>query len=566
MRLLGQHPGARGAVVVFVLAVILRLVFWHELRDTALDRLHEWQETDMATYVEQARRIADEDWFATEPYHPYHAWQKVAPPEQWLRWYGPHIFHQAPGYSYALAALGRVVAQPLPLLKLAQILLGGVTAAFVLLLARRVGGGTAGIAAELIAAAYGPLAYLETQVLREGPALCALVGILWLLARWGADAAWRKLALLGALLGAFALLHEMASVLTAAVLVVTVAQRWACGWRVFAKGLVAIAGGWVVGFAPLAVRNVAVGAPLLSVSCRATVNFVEANVADALEGGAVFAPPSPAAIAILDAAEGSSARALAGVWRSYDGDLGRMLGNWWSRFCAVWHAWEEADNLSYYFFRNMTRSLTLAPDFRWLFPAGFAGAIALLLAARTRRRLDAMSAPGRADSHARLVLLTYLLAVTAALSLVHPVARFRLYVLPFFMVTAGVLVAMLLDAIRRRAWRRVGALGLLVALGVLLQRGATREGAFSTPRPVDYSIARQFAAQGDEVDLLAKIAEDAAVHDPRNPSYYAVLGQHLERRGDHDRAIACYRRALQCAPVEAIQKDLDALLARTGRR
>ncbi len=156
----------------------------------------------------------------------------------------------------------------------------------------------------------------------------------------------------------------------------------------------------------------------------------------------------------------------------------------------------------------------------------------------------------------------YGLAVTAALSLVHPVARFRLYVVPVFLVAAGAYLAMAGTALRTRAWRHVAALLLLALVGALAQRAATRQDAIATPRPIDYTIARRLAAQADDVDLLRRMAEDAERHDPRNPSYFAILGQHLARRGEIEDAIRCYERALERQHVDAIRKDLEELRAR----
>ena len=93
---------------VFALAPLLRFGFWFEIHGSPLDRWHEWDQTDMATYLLQARQLSGVDWLASQPYHPYHSWQQIAPREKWLEWYGAHQFHQAPAYAYAIAVFERV--------------------------------------------------------------------------------------------------------------------------------------------------------------------------------------------------------------------------------------------------------------------------------------------------------------------------------------------------------------------------------------------------------------------------------------------------------------------------
>ena len=366
------------AAFVLVTALTVRAAYWGEVRGTALDRWHLWTETDMATYLEQARRIAEEDVWAREPYHPYHGWQKIAPPEKWLEWYGPHAFHQAPAYSYVLAALGPSEPETLRTVKVAQLALGAGTALLVFLLALHVGGLLAAGVAGLAAALYGPLLYLEPHLLREGPAIFGLLAVLYATircvdararrgARW-----WAAVAAIGAACGLFATFHEMGAVLNLVVALALAGSLAREGWKAVGAGLALFAAAYVAGFAPLLYRNVAVGAAPFAVSCRTAVNFAEANVIDAPRGGAIFAPPTPKAVAILDEASGDFGRAVLGVWRSYEGDLARLFANWWQRFRVIWQKWEAPDNTNYYFYRTVTHgpgptarfSLRLPPGLR----------------------------------------------------------------------------------------------------------------------------------------------------------------------------------------------------------
>ena len=66
-----------------------------------------------------------------------------------------------------------------------------------------------------------------------------------------------------------------------------------------------LACGWLVGFAPLLVRNLAVGSPPLATSSRLAVNLAYANMPEAAGGGAYFAAPGPQLARIMDASGGS---------------------------------------------------------------------------------------------------------------------------------------------------------------------------------------------------------------------------------------------------------------------
>src|SRR5688572_15208798 len=206
---------------VALCALAIRFGYWEQIQGTPLDEWHAWDQSDMATYVEQARRLASGDWLAREPYHPYHLWQKEAASEaDWLRWYGPHSFHQAPLYSYGLAALSKLTPAYLTLAKVLQLLLGAGTCLLVAGLAGHIGGTAVAAAAGLIAALYGPLYYHEAQLLREGPAvfwflviLCAAVRHVELPSRSPLRQLVSSASVLGVLVGAYALMYENSTVL-----------------------------------------------------------------------------------------------------------------------------------------------------------------------------------------------------------------------------------------------------------------------------------------------------------------------------------------------------------------
>ncbi|MBI5432091.1 MAG: glycosyltransferase family 39 protein [Planctomycetes bacterium] len=566
---------ALAVLAVFALALGLRLAFWSQLRGGALDEWHRYDQSDMATYLAQADQFASGDWLASEPVHPYHGWQTVAPPEKWLAWYGPHVFHQAPGYAYLLAFARSLSDEPLVLVKAVQLALGACTAVFALLLGAELFGLAVGVIAGVLVASYGPLYYLEAQLLREGPALCALLALAWALARElrierGDVGRWLACGLLGVAIGLFHVLHEMGTVVLVVAAVVLGlhhlraelraerrAERRAelraelrAGGAAALRALAALLLGYVVGFAPLLGRNLAVGAPPFSVSCRTLINFAQANEANAAEGGATFIAPGPAVVKLLDDADGSFVKLLGGVWATYDGDVAKLVGNWWLRWSAVWKRFEEPDNTSFYFYREYSALLASSPTFALLFPLGIAGLVVAAWGAWATRRASRGGGANVALANPRGVLAAcaLLLAVAGALSFVHTVARFRLYVTPAFFVGAGFALVSTWSALRARRFGAVGAIVGLASLAALFQGAITRETERDRFRPVDWYVAASVSQALGQHERALAFADDSAKRYTGDVNLYLVLGPTFEAAKRWGEARACYERALAALP------------------
>lgn len=547
-------------LALFVVAAGVRAVYWWQIRGTPLDRWHQWNETDMATYLEQGRRLALGDWWAVEPYHPYHQWQSMAPPETWLRWYGPHTFHQAPAYSYALALL-RGPAAPdsdarLFRVKVLQLLIGGTTPLLLALIAARIAGLAAAIATGLLAALYGPLYYLELQILREAPAFAGIAAIL-LFAAYHADVGARSPAWsssvaslgLGTATGAFFTLHEIGNVLFMATAAAAVAAHARLAWSRAARTAICMSLGFLVGFSPLLIRNWVVGAGAFDVSCRTAINFVLANEPDAPQGGSVFQRPGAETARLFDAAADPAGHvripgAVREVLRSYHGDLGKMVGNAWRRFVKQWTPREVPDNTSFYFYREQASLLRTSPTFAWILAPG-AAALVFTLAGlvRRRRRDDAAPPPG-----AVLVVALFPLAASAALTFVHAVGRFRLYLAVPLLIHAGVFVALMLGALRDQRWRRVTALASLAVVFGVLQFLARDDSVLAVGRSGDRAAAGMIAAtDGDWETALRFFADDPTFRRLR-ADVHVLQGRELADGGRLREAAHAFRSALAEEP------------------
>lgn len=541
--------------LVFVVALTVRLVYWSEIRGTPLDQWHLLPESDMATYVEQARQLAAGDWLAPNPYHPYHRWQHGSgTAAEWLAWYGPHGFHQAPLYSYVLAAASKATSDYIDAAKITQLALGAGTCVLLALIARQLAGEVAGVSAGLFCVFYGPLYYLEAQILREGPAIFGLALLVWLVLRYvRVDASRRRLmpAAIGIFLGVFAMFHEFALVLFVATLIILFAHDARRSFRGAAATLSLLAVGWLVGFAPLLVRNLAVGAPPQSVSSRSHLTLALANMSSAKDGGVMFSEPGPQFREIMLASNGSTWAVLREVWRGYEGNPGRLVANWARRLVAAFVSVEIADNTSFSFYRACAPVLRICVTFAWILPLGLS-AILACLAAATGDRLrpaPACARPVRPISSiwsehrtAHHTLLTYQLLFLLAVSLVNVQARYRMLIVPILICYAGVFIAIVVRSLAARRFAPPLALMAVATAIVVAQYRLSIPLRRLDRRVIDRAfVAERYEQAGQFADALPYLRA-ALVLTPDDHEVRLHYANDLAQLRRYDEALAQFRR------------------------
>jgi 4-amino-4-deoxy-L-arabinose transferase-like glycosyltransferase len=540
-----------GIAAIAVLALTVRFIYWHEIRGTPLDVWHLWDQTDMATYLKQAERLAAGDWLGRSPYQPYHVWQQAAGSEQdWLRWYPRATFHQAPLYSYLLAIASRLTASYIGLVKLLQILLGAASCLLIAAIARRVGGDAVGLVAGLIAALYGPLFYLEPQVLREGPAIFGFALLLRMLvehvsgepnaaSRW-----WLGPASIGFLLGVYAMFYEISSVLAVGALIVVGVHAGMRARRETVRAIGVLALGWLVGFAPLLVRNLAVGASPLGTSSRLAVNLAYANMPTATEGGAYFTEPGPQLKQIMDASGGSIRGILREVWRSYEGKRWQLPRNLLRRFATVWADVELPDNTSFAFYRREVPVLRKSLSFAWVFAPAAAAIILLSLPAMRRR----MAKGWNEHRAAHFVLLAFVPLLAAAMTAVLPQARYRLFIVPVLIVYAALLVVLVYEWARRVWVGLLAGVAILVVALVLLQRVVSAPLRSIVDRPIDYIVAARISLAAGDVEAAARYYRGGIETHPRDARLHLELSNALAQAGRYAAAIEQLEKAVEIQP------------------
>lgn len=516
----GLGPGlSRGSVLlIFGLALLLRLACLADAVSTPLWDWHTWSQSDMDTYVRVSQQILHGDLLVRDPFHPYNLWHRsVAPAQVWQGWYGPHVFHQAPGYYYFLAGLLKLFGS-LTAVKLVQLLLGAIHAVLLAALAQRILGHPGGFLVGTLAATYGPFIAAELMILREGLGLILATAAAYLVIR--ALDSTRPGPWLGAgvVLAMGALTKETGFVLFAAVCLwlAVRALRSATGRAGGRDPRLLVAPAWVIagfllGTSPLVVRNLAVGAAPLALSPQGAVNFVLGNAADSPSGGVIFVPP-PSFGGIMRESQGRVLSTVVATLRGYRDRPQAFLRNLWRKFSAVWSNVELPDNFSYAYFVLHSALLRSLPRFVCIWLPAALGLCLFVFRGFGRRgwRQEGTGAVGRPSMDQMWLLFTILAAQAGAQSLAPVVARYRLVLVPFLMVFAGWAFQEALVPGPRWGWRKKTlplAAGLLVLWGAWrvwpmdpnVRKGALRAADFGTGAGI-FVARNQFDRAFKEID------------------------------------------------------------------
>ena len=568
--------GRTGLLAVLGVALAWRLLLASSLSGGPLWSLHEWRESDMATFLAQAQRVAAGDWSMRAPLYPYHTWMQAVPQEEWSRWHPPAMCYQPPLYSVWLALLMAAGANAAAVMRALQVAMGVAACGLLVVVVRRVLGAATGVAAGLVLAVYGPLVVAESQILRDGPIVLWTLLVLAVtvdtlaLGRRGSlpPRRWLLRALLtGVLLGVQAILHEGAVLLAGAVVVCGVSaalarrdRRAAATW---VAGIVLGAG---LGFGPMFARNLAVGAPAGPSYFGSALAFATANHPD-VPGASRHAvltnglPAQPERFAaLMRRAQGSMPVLAAGVARDYGDRWLDWPRLWLWRVGALCLGRETNENISYAYFALRAPVLRASLDFRVLLPLALVGVAAL----PWRRWRILLGGP------LGVVALQGVLAA-CMISLVHPFGRYRLMLLPLLAPLAGLALVTIWRALRQR---RIGRVAVLLALAGVV---AAAQSALGRIPPYDRMAglraaefirsAGTYLDRGDTEAARREIEEgvtlvpgDVTLRTSR--AIVEALGRH--RAGDFAGAARAYEEALRLSPGDpAARQGLAS--ARAGR-
>ncbi len=556
-------------------ALGVRLYYLSRLRSTPL---FTQLQLDPAYYVAWARRIAAGDWLS-----------------------GTEVFEQSPLYAYILAATFRVFGEGLLAPRLVQAVLGSLTCLLVFLIARRLFGRPAGLAAGLLAAIYAPGIFYDGMIMKTSWAVFLTAAMTAALVH--SEGSRRSLLFLaGVSLGLASLVRDnliLLAPLLAAWLVVDVKIRGGMTRGAFGEAaarVLYLAGGCVLAVIPVTVRNVALSGEWVLLTSGGGEVFYIGNNPDA--DGKYSPPPFVRATSGLEhedfrvEAERRTGRDLtrreaSSYW------LGEGL-RWIRSDPAGWlvllvrklriflNAYELPDNQNLDHHRAFVPLLRRLPAWGLLLPLAAAGVV---LSSRAWRDLLPLWVIGAGYVGTVLLFFNF--------------ARFRMPLVPVLLVLAGEAATGLPALLRPPpALPRAAAAGGAAALAALvalvpipldpLHRGqAESQMADLLARAGRMAEAREVSDRG--IDLIASIYEEAggartergavappgrAGRPPLGDSYYGILMEACRTRsrieralGDGEAAFAWSERAAAAAPDSLVGRDAltahaEALIAR----
>ena len=388
---------------LLILSLATRAVYVVQFSGSPLTEWHRWSDSDMAFFDEWSRDIAAGNVLQRQPRHPLHSWHlalanlyfeqggsgrppgvsdEIAAKSLWNRWYGGVRFHQEPLYAYLLAVLHSLTGHAIAVMLGLQLVAGAVSVLLIWDITRRCFGSTAAMIAGLLAALSPTLLYLDLVLLRESFITCAGLGLVWLTLRAMASGQVRDYAILGFVAGVTLLLKATLVLFIGGVVAGCVLRLRRD--KVAKLQLAAMVGMVCVGVLPAVIRNLAVGAPTLSLSSVATITFINTNAAGSAPRGF---PLSDAAPRIMNESHGSLCEAMVLTWRTHT--PGSLAAFYWEKWSGLWQGFEAPDNISFGFFQTQTPILRWLPfTLTVLSPLALVGLLLSVFCGRKRTRLE----------------------------------------------------------------------------------------------------------------------------------------------------------------------------------
>jgi len=502
--------------VLVIVAALARILFFIDMADTPLPRLHDWKETDMAFFDEWATSIANGDLLTDRSLHPHHGWHDMlagrylsandrplqggAMRAVWDDWYGGKRFHQEPAYAYLLGTVYAVGGNAWWMLVL-QGLMGIGAAVLLFLTTRRLFDQTTALVATILTLLFGPLLFYEFLLLRVTLVLFTGLLALYLTVRALEEEKTRWFLLAGLALGVAFLVKSTVLLffLAIALFVVLKGRGAGAGWR--QAGL--MAAGMVVPILPAIVRNLVVGAPALQFSSVAAITFINANAPDFTPGTGFYI--SKYAIPVMVQSHDSLVAAAADTISFHDGLLS-YPGMLVKKFLAFFSPTEIPNNANYHYFSRFSFVLTYAQlSFWWI---GLPAVGGMVIAVRNWRR--------------HLPLYAYLVCGLVPIVIFYNLSRFRAPLVPFLAPFAALALVTLARSVRERGYREVA---IILAAAVLTASATYAAAPPASPvvREADYVIGNR------QWETLARTAYE---------------------EGDKERALQTLLTGLEATPYE----------------
>jgi tetratricopeptide (TPR) repeat protein len=469
----------------------------------------------------------------------YHLWAKEIAAGDWI---GKEVFFMGPLYPYFLAVIYKIAGPGLLSVKLIQGVLGGITAGLTFLLAREVFGKTAGLIAGFLAALYVPFIFYDSSILFPVLATLLNTAMLYFLYRGvlrGGEADYLAAGLLAGLSAA-----GNASVLAfgpPAVVFILLYGRAPVNRRLRRAAIFVIGAALIV--TPITVRNAILGKDFVPLTSNAGLNLFIGN--NERSTGAYVKPEEldvyedPEGKELAEAALGRELKPseVSAYWRDRALDYIKanprgFASNLLRKTFYFWSVYEVPQIEHLPFEKRYSWLLRIpSPSFGIICPLGILG---MALALRKRREA--------------WLLLLFILAYSATITVFFVVARYRLPMVPALMVFAAYAVWWWIQTLSSRGYRYgLAALAGFAALFALVHINFYGIDPMSGYAQSYYRLGTIQEKKGDFPEAYESYLK-AVDLDPEMAAAYVNLGILGSRMQRFDEAQSSLRRAVELDP------------------
>jgi tetratricopeptide (TPR) repeat protein len=493
----------------------------------------------------------------------------------YLRAHGPlghNAFFLGPLYPYVLAVLRTIGVTSIPFVLHVQALWGAAATALLADAARRLTKPSIALGVGAWVALHPMAVFFDGLVLMESLLFCLEALLLWQIAReeWRAPS-WRSLAVVGLLIGLLAEGRATSALLLAPAALFLVPWR-GVSWRAAARGMAALALGFLVVVTPFALRNARVSGEWIPFTYNLGFNLRVGNNPEAWGGFSSIMGTQKISALTPESADGGAAVDGREYLRKTEGlDLSpRQSSAHWSRLAREWIAQHpgRAVQLSlrklammwsrreYPQIENADEYRALAGPLGWPWIASFAVLGTLAIAG-----LGAAWALGRRG----LFLIGYVVVMTLGIVPFFVTDRYRHHLVPAAVLLAALAAARAAVAARRESRipgaQRALALGLVAGLVIVnLPTPSMSQGKYAWSLAAD--LGSRWLERG-RADLAAQEFERAislqhgtarapgAAAASERGDLYTNYATALARLGRTDEALVWHERATQETPDQA---------------
>jgi 4-amino-4-deoxy-L-arabinose transferase-like glycosyltransferase len=455
-----------------------------------------FRNSDMFATKAWARSILEQGWTNPEPFHPETTWMKrIGTQAEWEAWWGGReIFQQSPLYAYLVAAFltfGNDLIYLHAVQGLCAVLLFALIGWITAHITRNQWAGLVGFG---IAAAYAPYYAYSWEIVRDllswviTALLIVLLCKLKSVVKTSNHAPALALAI-GFCLGAGYLTREVYAVLIPLV--------WAVTFWVFHRhrkrpAWMAVVLGTLVALAPLMVRNMAVGAPLLSSSNRFAEAFIQGNAASS---HAYFFVIPRDTRAILDKTAGKPWPLVKATLQTHP-SISSWFAHQGSKFLSLMDPFESPDNVSFPFVEQISPFVKWGIRHWMIITPGLIGLLISLI------RMDIRHWP----------LWIVLPALIGAIAVAIPLSRYRQAFAVLWIPWTVYFGFCLIQHLRRRDWPRAVGLTLCLVAGWTLSLGPlSRCPPQFRDRPSEYAVSVDVyrkLGRADEAEQMLKVLRE----------------------------------------------------------